>query len=89
MIIYRHTHRARIQCDGEAEHESRTFAPCRGGFYTRRIPSVRVGHAFEKYFFISYVFVEVSFLALEVTYCPFINVFGIWIVNGVDCDIRG
>ena len=65
-----------------------TFAPCRGGFCAQRVRSVRVGLAFEKYLFIALVLVEVSFLALEVTFCPF-RVISIWIVNGVDCDIRG
>ena len=92
MIIYRRIHRARIQCDGEGQdtNHARTLAPCRGGLCdAHRLRSGRVGHAFEKYFFIAFLLVEVSFLALEVTFCPFNNVLSIWIVNGVDCDIRG
>ena len=92
MIIHRRYHRVRIQCDGEGQNTNyaHTFALCRGGFlFARRLRFViRVGLAFEKYFFIAFGCVEVSFLALEVTFCPF-NVSSIWIVNGVDCDIRG
>ena len=93
MIIHRHTHQVRIQCDGEGQNTNyaRTLALCRGAFlYARLLRSViRVRLAFEKYFLIAFVLVEVSFLALEVTFCRFNNVFSIWIVNGVDCDIRG
>ena len=80
----------RIQCDGEGQNKNhaRTLTPCRGGFlYAQWVRSVSVGHAFEKYF-IAYGLVEVSFLALEVTKCPF-NVLSIWIANGVDYDLRG
>ena len=84
MIVYRHTHRARIQCHGEGQNtnHARTTAPCRGGYVARRPRSVMVGHAFKRYF-IAYGLVEVSFLALEVTKCPF-NVLSIWIANGVN-----
>ena len=70
------------------ERNSRTLAPCRGGLFARRTRSVRVGLAFEKYFLIAFLHVEVSFLALEVTFCPF-DVFSVCIVNGVNRDIRG
>ena len=92
MIIYRRTHRARIQCDGKGQNtnHARTLAPYRSGFFeAQRLRPGRVGHAFKKYFVIAYVLIEVSFLALEVTKCPFNNVFSIWIANGVDYDLRG
>ena len=92
MVIYRHTHPARIQCDGEAQNtnHAHTLARCRDGLFDAQlVRSVRVGHALEQYSFIAFVLVEVSFLALEVTKCPFNNVFSIWIANGVDYDLRG
>ena len=87
MIIYRRTHRARIQCDGKGQNtnHARTLAPYRGGLFdAQRLRSGRVGHAFKKYFVIAFLHVVVSTLALEVTFRSFNNVLGIWIALGVN-----
>ena len=86
MIIYGRPNTIQVMKKVRTQH-AHTFARCRGCFCARRTLSIRVFIAFEKYF-IAYGFVEVSFFALEVTFCPFINVFSIWIVNGVDYDSR-
>ncbi len=86
MIIYlRETHRARIQCDakGQNTNHARTLAPFRAGpFEAQRLRSGFVGQAFKRYF-IAFLLVVVSFLALEVTFYSFIGL-SIWIALGVN-----
>ena len=74
--------------EGQNSNHGRTLARCRGGFFVpNRTLFVRVGHTLEKYI-IAFDRVVVSFSALEITKLPFRSA-SIWVVNGVDSDIRG